>query len=184
MVIYHTAKKRMACDDEEVGMHLATRGDVIKVYPDCCLGISATLLDAVRESLRGADELVLSIGCGSGRFEALLPADLNIRGVEVSASLNKHLPRDRFDTVRDTRALYAEAIVATALMFVYPRPADLVARYVKDVAGGALQKVIILTHRDDWGEVRTKLDELPISYAVLELSGTSAHEIGVALTVV
>ena len=50
-------------------------------------------------------------------------------------------------------SLHPEAIMASDLIFVYPRQASLVAMYVENYLGGALEMVIWFSHRSDWVDV-------------------------------
>ena len=133
-------------------------GDVPAHFADCCVAISRPLIEAIAVRLSRKPALVLSIGCGSGLLEHLLlqhkfaddATSLDLYGVEVPTCVNKYLPEDRLLRVASTNTLYADAMFASALIFVYPRQVSLIARYLDACLNGALEKVVWLGHRSDW----------------------------------
>jgi len=133
-------------------------GNKPRHFSDCCPAVSRPLLDALLEALPASPALTLSIGCGNGFLEGLLLAlsqteprkTLILRGVEVPSCVNKHLPETHLLRVLSTTSLHADAMLATALMFVYPRSASLVAGYLEGVLQGALETAIWLSHESDW----------------------------------
>ena len=123
-------------------------------HPDCCLGLSMTLLDTIlhifqtytrtqpgntRESTK-THVKCLSIGSGTGLFEALLTSkvgnyhafELDLHGLEVASSTtaNKYLPQNLRCTVPSTSSLYEEASEFDVWLFVYPRDPRLVKKYL------------------------------------------------------
>ncbi|CAL00406.1 hypothetical protein An15g02520 [Aspergillus niger] len=103
----------------------------------------------------------LSIGCGSGLLEALIlhnHPNLQITGIEVSASVNRYLAEENFDVVSGTWDLYARAPQAAAWMFVYPREPKLVSKYIEMYADdengseSSVQMILWLGPRADWAD--------------------------------
>ncbi|KAK7521257.1 uncharacterized protein IWZ02DRAFT_282871 [Phyllosticta citriasiana] len=122
-------------------------------HPDCCLSLSATFLSEL-DSLLSADGcLALSIGSGSGFFEAQLQAHdptLLVEGVEVDSSINKYLPEEATWNVGGTWDLCPRAKEAQVWIFVYPRDPGLIKRYFDAHADGKVEIVIWLGPRLDW----------------------------------
>jgi hypothetical protein len=77
-------------------------------------------------------------------------ADIDIYGVEVPSNVNIYLPDECILTVATSSDLYSDAIFAEALIFCYPRTLHLVDAYLRACVGGALEKVVFLSHRDEW----------------------------------
>lgn len=127
-------------------------------FADCCVAISRPLIEAIAVHLPPKPSLILSIGSGRGLLEHLLlqymsaedatPVDLY--GVEVPTCVNKYLPEGRVLRVASTSTLYADAMFASALLFVYPRQVSLIAQYLDACLNAALEKVLWLGHRSDW----------------------------------
>ncbi|KAK8051507.1 hypothetical protein PG993_002892 [Apiospora rasikravindrae] len=151
-------------------------------HPNCCLSLSSRLLETLKSLLRngsccGGEEpssgLVLSVGCGSGLLEALLHTYLTqeepkmttmrVEGAEVAtaaSTIMAYLPEDRANTVAGTWALCRRAEDATVLMFVYPRSADLVRRYVDEFLGWEKARTIVwLGPQADWEVFRPTLEK-------------------------
>ncbi|RMZ30243.1 hypothetical protein D0859_05656 [Hortaea werneckii] len=105
-----------------------------KHFADCCVGISQPLLATLASRLPRSPALILSIGSGSGLLEAMLlkhsEKPLDLFGVEVSSCVNKHLPPDRLAKVPSTTSLHSDAMLASSLMFVYPRMPALITAYL------------------------------------------------------
>ncbi|ORY58385.1 uncharacterized protein BCR38DRAFT_413256 [Pseudomassariella vexata] len=173
-------------------MSLPDVGDDPKQYSDCCLSISATILEALTQTLKDATGaglgLVLSVGSGSGLLEALLlskwqasgDCKLSIQGVEVGTGVNKYLPEDCYSTVKGTWQLSSHATDATALMFVYPRSPELVSRYLQSSAmpGSHVQAALWLSHKSDWASFKQCFERVPGFRAVelVEESGLLEYE--------
>lgn len=102
---------------------------------------------------------------------------LDLYGVEVPPCVNRHLPEHRMLRVPCTASLHPDALLASTLMFVYPRKSSLVASYLEAFLDGALQSVAWLGHRSDVPEV---LEVLLASFHKVELiegPGMSAYEL-------
>ena len=101
-----------------------------KHFSDCCAGVSRPLIQTLVYRLPVDPAIVLSIGSGSGLLEATLLhhsyGKLNLYGVEVPSCVNLHLPPERLLRVPCTRSLHSDAFFASALLFVYPRSAELI----------------------------------------------------------
>lgn len=126
-------------------------------FPDCCAGISWPLMEVLASRLPRHPGLVLSVGSGSGLLEAMLlhatDHHVNICGVEVAAAVNRHLPPQRVLRVPRSASIHADAMLASSLLFVYPRSAALIARYL-DFIDGALEQLVWLGHRNDWPDAK------------------------------
>lgn len=138
-------------------------------FPDCCAGLSWPLLEALASRLPPLPGLVLSIGSGSGLLEAMLlhatDRQVNICGVEVGAAVNRHLPAERVLRVPRSASIHPEAMLASSLVFVYPRHATLIASYLAYI-DGALEQLVWLGHRGDWPEAK---EIIARSFDTLEL---------------
>ncbi|KAK7531717.1 uncharacterized protein J3D65DRAFT_124626 [Phyllosticta citribraziliensis] len=122
-------------------------------HPDCCLSLSATFLSKLDVLLPAHGCLALSIGSGSGFFEAQLQAHdpaLHVEGVEVNSSINKYLPEEATWEVGGTWDICPRAKAAQAWIFVYPREPGLIKRYFDAHADGEVTVVVWLGPRLDW----------------------------------
>ncbi|KAF2640633.1 hypothetical protein P280DRAFT_507278 [Massarina eburnea CBS 473.64] len=127
------------------------------VYPGCCVALSEALIGNLGALLPPAPALVVSIGSGSGLFEALLlaePCCLSLIGVEVQPSVNRYLPSSRHRAVVGTYSLEPLAAEATAWLFVYPRRVGLVDEYLATYGEGAVQTVMWIGPTADWQDYK------------------------------
>lgn len=165
---------------------LADVGDEPRQFAGCCLAISKPLLQALASTLPRDPDLILSVGCGSGFLEGLLlqmlPGELNLFGVEVPSAGCDYLPAGRVIKVPGTRALHSDAMIASCLMFVYPRVPELVASYVNAFADGALEKLVWLGHRSDWADSEKIMHDSFVDVNVVHDAGLPVHEIMVVAT--
>ncbi|KXH45045.1 hypothetical protein CSIM01_01174 [Colletotrichum simmondsii] len=158
-------------------------------HPDSCLTLSLPLIKALHAQLPPAPELTLSIGSGTGLVEALLdslagthgqdptreapqgshgshavpaPRPLNLTSIEIAPSPNKYHRNHR--TVPGTWALDPAAAEAKAWMFVYPKQAALVRKYMEAFASsnssekGVVETVLYVGPRMDWDDFRGALE--------------------------
>jgi hypothetical protein len=150
-------------------------------FSDCCAGLSWPLLETLASRLPQSPALVLSIGSGSGLLEGLLleatEGELNVYGVEVPPCVNKHLPEGRLLRVPCTASLHPDALLASALIFVYPRKASLVANYIDSFADGAVEQVVWLGHRSDLPEIQQILESAFYKMELVEGPGLSSYEL-------
>jgi hypothetical protein len=126
-------------------------------YAGCCLALSAPLVSYLASLLPSSPALTLSVGSGFGLLEAHLIASsrpLNIVGVEVAPSPNKHLPAANHRVVHGTRFLEPLAATATTWLFVYPRRVGLVSEYLLHHGQGSVQKIIWIGPQADWDEYK------------------------------
>lgn len=119
------------------------------------MALSPNLIHSLAALLPRSPSLVLSIGSGKGYLENLLlqhvgDDSLDLRGVEVSPSVNKYMPEQNMVFVKGTWDLYSNAAVAEVLMFVYPREPRLVARYINTIGGDALKMIVYIGPTQDW----------------------------------
>lgn len=166
-----------------------------KHHPECCLSLSHRLFlrltDLVREELEASrgDFLLLSVGCGTGFFEAALNAHLQeqnlfqtrVEGVEVASADTQHLSSELVHRVRGTRDICRRAEAADILMFVYPREGELVKRYCTQF-GKNIRMVLWLGPRADWVAQQDLLHNIdgfngPV---LLENPGLASYEIAIA----
>lgn len=150
-------------------MDLPELSDTPSRHPDFCLSISTKLIHTLTTIVAtngpvSNNNLILSVGSGSGLLEALLLKHLDalpdstskftIQGVEVRSSpaeapVNKYLPEQHYTTVRGTWELSPLLDAAYMLLFVYPRKPGLVNRYLAE-RPASLRIVLWLGPRADW----------------------------------
>jgi len=165
---------------------LARVDDEPQQFAGCCLAISKPLLETLLTTLPRGPDLVLSVGSGSGLLEAMLLQmsrdDLNLFGVEVPSCDCAYLSSQQVLRVTGTRSLHPDAILASVLMFVYPRVASLIASYIDACADGALEKLVWLGHRSDWVDCEAIIKDSFFSVEVVPNAGLPGHEIMVVAT--
>lgn len=150
-------------------MELPELSEAPSRHPDFCLSVSTKLIHTLTAIIANNgpvsnQNLVLSVGSGSGLLEAHLQKNLNslpdsiskftIQGVEVRSSpteapVNKYLPEQHYTTVRGTWELSPLLEDADTLLFVYPRDPVLVSRYLA-ARPASLRVVLWLGPRADW----------------------------------
>lgn len=171
--------------------------DAPRHHADCCLSISQDLLaclaklvrDVAEESHRRREVILLSVGCGTGYFEAVLTAYLHeqgltrtrVEGVEVVSADAKHLPKELVHRVPGTRSLCERARAADMLLFVYPRDGELVRRYSTQFAD-SIRTVLWLGPRAEWLVQQQLLHnvETLVGPVILESAGIAPYEVAVA----
>jgi hypothetical protein len=165
---------------------LAQVGNEPQQFAGCCLAISKPLLQALLSTLPQGPDLILSVGSGSGLLEGLLLQisrnGLNLFGVEVPSCECAYLAPERVLRVSGTRSLHPDAILASVLMFVYPRVPSLIASYINTYADGALEKLVWLGHRSDWADCEKIILDSFTDVNVLHDAGLPDHEIMVVAT--
>lgn len=161
-------------------------GDEPRQFAGCCLAISKPLLQALLSTLPQRPDLILSVGCGSGLLEALLLLlghdQLNLCGVEVPSCDCTSLPPERVLRVAGTRSLHPDAILASVLMFVYPRVPALITSYLDACVDGALEKLVWLGHRSDWADSEGVIFDAFTNVHIAQDVGLPNHEIMVVAT--
>lgn len=150
-------------------MDLPEISDTPSRHPDFCLSISTKLIHTLTTIIANNgpvsdNNLILSVGSGSGLLETLLLNQLKalpdsiskftIQGVEVRSSpteapMNIYLPEQHCTTVRGTWELSPLLDAADTLIFVYPREPGLVNRYLA-ARPASLRIVLWLGPRADW----------------------------------
>ncbi|KAK5173763.1 uncharacterized protein LTR77_002444 [Saxophila tyrrhenica] len=156
-----------------------------KHYADLCPAISRPLVATLVDWLPPAPALTLSIGCGSGILEAILlhaaeedhGKQLNLCAVEVPDCAVTHLPEDCVARVPNTFSIYDDAMLASTLIFVYPRQAKIIAMYLGAAKGTALEQIIWLGHRSDWPEAEEILLASSVQIQRVERPGTAEYEL-------
>ncbi|OCK76254.1 hypothetical protein K432DRAFT_408330 [Lepidopterella palustris CBS 459.81] len=127
-------------------------------YPCCCLSLSTLLINQTTLLLPTAPQTVLSIGSGTGLFEAYLLAHsptLDLAGIEVCSSppINKYLPEQHTSTVAGTWDITPLSRTATTWIFVYPRSPHLVTAYLQQPhAQENLTTILWFGPKADWSE--------------------------------
>jgi len=161
-------------------------------YPDCCLSVSSKLLQTVQQTVQSIAHksrngvLLLSVGCGTGFFEATLDTylvdqgftNICVEGVEVPSAQTSFLPDERLHRVQGTWDIYEYAERAAVLMFIYPRRGELVRRYLEYCHRSA-SLVLWLGPRADWAEQEPVLHNVATfgEPTVLENSGLEEYEL-------
>jgi len=138
-------------------MDLELEDDRPRYLPEICCGVSKSFLNLLLDHLPADGSLVLSIGCGSGMLEALLHRNarnagrpLELYGVEVPSCHVQYLSPEKVLRVSGTREMHSAAMLATTLLFVYPRKPELFASYMNNYIHGALEQVIWIGPSSDW----------------------------------
>lgn len=127
-------------------------------HPDCCAAISSVLVETIAHILPPRPSLTISIGSGTGLFEALLlqeqPAK-DIEAVEVSSHINQYLPDEKVNVVRGTWDLCLLASDAIAWMFIYPREISLMGMYFEKFSPSKTRMLLWLGPCADFSIVQT-----------------------------
>lgn len=165
---------------------LARVDDEPQQFAGCCLAISKPLLRLLLATLPRRPDLILSVGSGSGLLEGMLlhlsSDELNLFGVEVPSCDCAYLSPKQVLRVTGTRSLHPDAILASVLMFVYPRVASLIASYIDACADGALETLVWLGHRSDWADCEKIVGDSFAEVNVVSNAGLPDHEIMVVAT--
>ena len=167
-----------------------------KQHPDCCLSLSQKVLDTLEELIRryvctnGRSTSLLSVGCGSGLFEALLASHLQkhglkhvlVEGVEVPSTEAPYLNAEEVHRVHGSWDIFGGARNADVLLFVYPRTGQLIQQYLKNYQANT-RLVIWLGPRADWSEQEPLLRDLAGFHRPLQLNnaGLMPYEVAVIL---
>lgn len=134
-------------------------------YPDCCLSLCLDLFTGLNELVRDVstnteeENVILSVGCGTGLFESMLSqyllqdelTNLKVEGVEVTSAVVKHLTTENVHRVHGTKTISQRAATADILLFVYPREGELVKQYLTQGTHN-IRLVLWLGPRADWNE--------------------------------
>lgn len=166
-------------------MAMNSLGQQPAYFSGCCFALSKPLLSMLLDRLPHRPAMTLSIGCGSGLFESMLleasrnghGRPVNLYGVEVESCANGYLSNDRLLRVPSTVALHPDAILASCLIFVYPRDASLIERYVQSFSKGALETVFWLGHRNDWSAFEAPMHRAFSSVEYVEAEGIAESEL-------
>lgn len=139
--------------------------DFPKHYPACCLSISLRLFESIKDlvlnhrTTKDDEILILSVGCGTGFFEATLMTflheqgltDVRVEGVELSGTETPYLADNAVHRVLGSFDVCKDAQNADVLMFVYPRKGSLVQNYLNQLHGST-SIMLWLGPRADWVE--------------------------------
>lgn len=124
-------------------------------FPDCCLGLSYTLISTISGLLPQTPKFTLSIGSGSGLLESLVAhsdVNINVQGVEVDSSVNRYIAEEDMHVVGGGWGLCPVAEWAAAWMFVYPRDPKLISKYLDSNFGGNVEMILWLGPKVDWAD--------------------------------
>lgn len=109
---------------------------------------------------------------------------IDIYGVEVPSCVNKYLSDERMLRVHHDREVHESALRAAVLIFCYPRSLLLVERYLLSLLSTTvvtrtptLQKLIVLTHRDDYPSLRALLVPFFDQLCIVPNSGLPDFEV-------
>lgn len=174
---------------------MLTLSIVPKHHPDCCLSISRSLFTCLAGCLGEITEsgpketILLSVGCGTGFFEAAFAAYLQeqgfsrikVEGVEVASAHVKYLSSELVHHVPGTRSICQRAQDAVILLFAYPREVDLIRRYLTQF-GSNVRTMVWLGPRNDWITQTQVLQSIPNfdESCILENAGLASYEVAVA----
>lgn len=163
-------------------------------HPDCCLSLSSKLLQTIKQTVQNIAQesrngvLLMSVGCGTGLFEATLAAyllqqgltNVCVQGIEVLSAHTPYLPDERLHRVQGSWDIYEHAEQAAVLVFVYPRRGELVKRYMKHYHRST-SLVLWLGPRADWAEQEPILHNIATfgKPTVLEHAGLAQYELAV-----
>lgn len=161
---------------------------------DCCLSLSSGLFETIKQRVQSVAHdrhygvLLMSVGCGTGLFEATLAAylveqglqNIRVRGVEVLTAQAPYLPNEWVHRVHGTWDVCGQAEKADILVFVYPRTARLVRRYLEQFHRSA-SLVLWLGPRADWDEQKAILHRVASfgEPTIIENAGLVQYELAV-----
>ncbi|KAK5328898.1 hypothetical protein LTR70_001052 [Exophiala xenobiotica] len=148
--------------------------------------VSKVVQHIAQESRNGV--LLMSVGCGTGLFEATLAAYLLeqglptvcVEGIEVLSAQTPYLPHERLHRVQGSWDIYEHAEQAAVLIFVYPRRGELVRRYLKH-CHRSTSLVLWLGPRADWAEQEPILHNVATfgGPTVLKHAGLAQYELAI-----
>jgi hypothetical protein len=124
-----------------------------KRFPDCCLGISSTLIAHLISILPKKPSFTLSVGSGSGLLEALIAhhdEKASVQGVEIGSTVNRYIAEEDMNVVIGGWGLCSAAQQATAWMFVYPRDPKLLKKYIDTYGDRPVELIVWLGPKVDW----------------------------------
>lgn len=152
-------------------------------FPDCCFGISSTLLENISVVLPQNPKFTLSIGSGSGLLECLLShrnANITVQGVEVDSTINRYIAEEDMHVVGGGWGLHPGAEQAAAWMFVYPRDPKLLTKYLDNFGDGSVETIVWLGPKVDWVDYEGRFQQSSFSkLTVLEECGLTPYETAV-----
>ncbi|KAJ5872745.1 uncharacterized protein N7529_005098 [Penicillium soppii] len=122
-------------------------------FPDCCLGISSTLIAHLSSILPKKPTFTVSVGSGSGLLEALIvnhDENVTVQGVEIGSAVNRYIAEEHMNVVIGGWGLCSAAQQATAWMFVYPRDPKLIKKYIDTYGDRPLELIAWLGPKVDW----------------------------------
>ncbi|CAG8923939.1 unnamed protein product [Penicillium salamii] len=130
-------------------------------FPDCCLGISSTLLDHLISILPKKPTFTVSVGSGSGLLEALIAnrGDVSVHGVEIGSSVNRYIAEEDMHVVTGGWGLCPAAQKASAWIFVYPRDPRLIKKYIDTYGHLSVELIVWLGPRVDWPDYETQFTQ-------------------------
>lgn len=152
-----------------------------KRFPDCCLGISTTLIAHITALLPKNPDFTISIGSGSGLLEGLIAhcdENVTVAGVEVDSTINRYISEEDMNIVGGGWGLCSTAQQAKAWMFVYPRDPKLITKYIDTYGSQAVDLIVWLGPRVDWPDYEPQFSQSRFSeLSVAEDVGLTPYEI-------
>lgn len=163
--------------------------------PNCCLGLSTRLFEVLKGILvqrvkeREGEKIIklMSVGCGTGLFEAELSSylrqqclDVCIYGAETQSATTTFLSNDLVRRVSGTWDILEDIESAHVLIFVYPRDGRIVRKYLERFCDD-ITAAIWLGPRADWAEHEVILQDNTffMQPQILEDAGLASYEIAV-----
>ncbi|CAG7958461.1 unnamed protein product [Penicillium olsonii] len=122
-------------------------------FPDCCLGVSSTLIDHITSILPKKPAFTVSVGSGSGLLEALIVNrhdNVSVHGVEIGSTVNRYIAEEDMHVVTGGWGLCPAAQQASAWLFVYPRDPKLIKKYIDVYGHQSIDLIIWFGPRVDW----------------------------------
>ncbi len=149
-------------------------------HPDCCCSLSVRLIDTIVKLLSPAPALTVSIGSGTGLLEALLidrRPEISIISVEVSDTINQYVHEEDLYLVLGTWDICSLAADAVTWLFVYPRDAQLLSRYLQAYGSQSVRLVIWLGPKADFSDYSEAMCMSGWQIRIFEDCGLSKYEI-------
>lgn len=149
-------------------------------HPDCCCSLSIHLIDTLVKILSPAPFLTVSIGSGTGLLEALLlkkRSEISLKAVEASNTANQYIREEDLHIVLGTWDICSLAADAEAWLFVYPREAHLLSRYLQAYGSQSVRFIIWLGPKADFSDYAEAMCMHNWQKSLVEDSGLRHYEL-------
>lgn len=107
----------------------------------------------------------------------LQTSPLDLYGVEVPLTVNRHLPEQRMLRVSSTASTHPDAMSTSSLLFVYPRQPALIASYIDASLDGSLESIVWLGHKNDYHDYAPLLQTSFHTVELIEGPGIPPYEL-------